>query len=223
VADLDTDRIAAAGLAVADERGASGFTMRAVADKLGVTPMALYHHVADKKALVSLVADEVVKERPLPAPTGDWLEDIWQIARWLREITHAHPAVPRLRRIHHVWTASMLPITEYWFSLWQQSGLPFDDAMLAGSTTSMAILGLVEEEQLFTEMDLPDQETLARTPNASVAFQQPHDRDAEFELVVRSLIEGILARLGAPIGERPRRRRALRSDAARSAPRPVRS
>lgn len=221
MADLDTDRIAAAGLAVADERGASEFTMRAVAEKLGVTPMALYHHVADKKALVSLVADEVVKEGPLPAPTGDWLEDVWQIARWLREITHAHPAVPRLRRIHQVWTASMLPITEYWFSLWQQSGLPFDDAMLAGSTTSMAILGLVEEEQLFTEMDAPDQETLARTPNASVAFQRKHDRDAEFELVVRSLMEGILARLGAPIGERPRRRRAIRSDAARSAPGPA--
>jgi AcrR family transcriptional regulator len=222
VADLDTDRLAAAGLVVADERGASGFTMRAVAEKLGVTPMALYHHVADKKALVSLVADEVVKQRPLPAPTGDWVEDIWQIARWLREITHAHPAVPRLRRIHRVWTASMLPITEYWFSLWQQSGLAFDDAILAGSTTSMAILGLVEEEQLFMEMDVPDQETLARTPNASVAFQQHHDRDAEYELVVRSLIEGILARLGAPIDERPRRRRAIRSDAARS-PRPVRS
>jgi DNA mismatch repair protein MutH len=66
----------------------------------------------------------------------------------------------------------------------------------------MAILGLVEEEQLFMEMDVPDQETLAWTPNASVAFQQRHDWDAEFELVVRSLIEGILARLGAPLGER---------------------
>jgi DNA mismatch repair protein MutH len=84
----------------------------------------------------------------------------------------------------------------------------------------MAILGLVEEEQLFAEMDVPDQETLAWTPNASVAFQRQHDWDAEFELVVRSLIEGILTRLGAPIGERPQPGRAISSDAARSASRP---
>src|ERR687891_1067629 len=101
--DLDTDRIAAAALAVADERGADGFTMRAVAEALGVTPMALYHHVADKAALVSLVVDKVINEQPLPPPSGEWQEELWQIACWFRHMASAHPNVSYLRRTHKVW------------------------------------------------------------------------------------------------------------------------
>ena len=71
--ELDLDTIAAAGLAVADACGPKDFTMRAVADRLGVTSMALYHYVTDKRALVELVVDGVIRERPLPAPTGEWV------------------------------------------------------------------------------------------------------------------------------------------------------
>jgi AcrR family transcriptional regulator len=197
MAELDAGRIAAAALALADEKGASAFTMRAVADALGVTPMALYHHVADKSALVGLVVEAVIQEQPLPPPTGDWREDMWQLARWLREITTSHPAVSRLRRAHQVWTPSLLPMTEHWFNLWRQSGLGLDDAILAGATTSMAILGLVEEELLFKDMAHPEAGAFAWAPNARLAFQRQADPDAEFELVVRSLIDGVHTRLGS--------------------------
>lgn len=49
--------------------------MRRVAAALGVTAMALYHYVADKQALIALVADEIVGEVPEPAPQdGPWYE-----------------------------------------------------------------------------------------------------------------------------------------------------
>jgi AcrR family transcriptional regulator len=206
--DLDTDRIAAAALAVADERGVDGFTMRAVADDLGVTPMALYHHVADKAALVALVVDKVINEQPLPPPSGEWQEDLWQMARWMRTSTIAHPNVSHLRRIHKVWTPNVLPMTERWFSVWQQSGLEFDDAMLAAATSSMAIVGLVEEEQLFREMVHPDERLLDWLPNTRHAFHRTPDRDDEFELVVRSIIEGIHSRLTRKVEAEPARRAA---------------
>ncbi len=63
--------------------------------------------------------------------------------------TIAHPNISHLRRIHKLWTPNVLPMTERWFSVWQQSGLELDDVMLAATTSSMAIIGLVEEEQLF--------------------------------------------------------------------------
>src|SRR4051794_24523000 len=90
-ADLDAARIAAAALAVADKTDVDGFTMRAVADVLGVSAMALYHHVPDKAGLVKLVADAVLTECPLPNPTGDWREDLWQMASWTRDRMLAHP------------------------------------------------------------------------------------------------------------------------------------
>lgn len=193
--DLDTDRIGAAALAVADEHGAPGCTMRAVADALGVTPMALYHHVDDKESLVALLVDRVIAERPLPASTGVWRDDLFAMAQWMRRITHAHPAVSHLRRRHQVWTPAIFPMTERWLNIWQLSGLRLDRAVTAAATSSLAIAGAVDQELLLDEMSVPDDSMLAALPNARLIVQRERDRDADFELVVRSLVEGLYDRL----------------------------
>lgn len=194
MAELTKKRIAEAALAVADEHGSKGFTMRAVAEKLDVTPMALYHYVADKAALVALVVDEAISERPLPAPTGSWREDLWVVARWMRDSILAHPAVIRLRDTYHVWTPSIFPLTERWLSIWQQSGLDLDDAVLAAAASSSAIIGFVEQELILHETKPPDDAMLSSFPNARFAFAARRNGAEEFELVVRSLIEGLHAR-----------------------------
>ncbi len=195
MADLTLQRIAEAGLEVADKSGASGFTMRAVADALGVTPMALYHHVEDKAALVAVLVDAVIAERPLPPPTGSWRNDLWEMARWMRETTLAHPAVSRLRSKYRVWTPSIFPMTERWLSVWQQSGLELDRALYAASVTSSAVIGFVDQELVLQELTLPDDAMLSSFPNARLSFHLERDGAKEFELVVRSVIEGVHSRL----------------------------
>ena len=174
--------------------------MRAVAESLGVTPMALYHHVKDKAALVGLVVDAVIEGRPLPPPSGSWQEDLWEMARWMREITLTHPAVSRLRSEHHVWTASVFPMTERWISVWQQSGLELKDALLAASATSSTIIGFVEQELVLQELQPPDASMLTSFPNARLAFGPKRDGSREFELVARSVIEGVHSRLSRSPG-----------------------
>ena len=61
----------------------------------------------------------------------------------------------------------------------------------------MAIVGLASEDARFESMELPAEAQLVTLPNASEAFRRPHDSDAEFELVVRSLIDGLYTRLSA--------------------------
>jgi len=199
--DLNVDLIAKTALAVADDKGAAGFTLRAVADALGVTPMALYHHVADKTALVALVVDASLAARPLPTPTGVWQDDLWEIARWTRQIMQDHPAVGKLRQIHRVWTPSALPIAERWLNVWQQSGLPLDKAVTAAVVTSLALTGIVAEEAAVRKMDLPDESMLALLPNARLVFTARRDLEADFELVARALIEGVHARLQREVEE----------------------
>lgn len=195
MADLTRKRIAEAGLVVADEHGQAGFTMRAVADTLGVTPMALYHYVEDKAALVALLVDAVIAERPLPAPTGSWREDLWGMAQWMRETILAHPAVARMRGAYHVWTPSIFPMTERWLSIWQQSGLDLDAALLGATISSTAIAGFVEEELILSETVPPDDALLASFPNARSVLTAERDGDMEFELVVHSVVDGLHLRL----------------------------
>ena len=65
VLDVATDLLA--------ERGAPALTMRAVAQRLGVAPNAIYSHVADKNELVDGVLDRVLAqvEAPLPGEGTD--------------------------------------------------------------------------------------------------------------------------------------------------------
>jgi AcrR family transcriptional regulator len=197
MAELDTDSITQAALTVADRDGRAGFTMRAVAQELGVTSAALYRHVADKRDLISLVVDAIVVERPLPTPTGDWREDLWQMANTTRAMSHAHPAVAELRRGHQIWSATVLPLTERWMNLWNQSGLPLELALRGAVATSLAITGIVDEELMLRSMKRPDEATLTWVPNARAAFHLERDAHADFELVVRSMIDGVHARLVA--------------------------
>jgi AcrR family transcriptional regulator len=197
VAELTPARIARAALEVADEHGAGGFSMRLVAERLGVTPMALYHHVDDKAALVALLVDEVIAETPLPSTTGRWRDDLCALALWMRQSALAHPAVGRLRNDYQVWTPSIFPMTERWLSVWQQSGLNLDAAMSASSASATAIIGFVEQEMIQGQTEPPDASMLASFPNARLSFALEVERDGskEFELVLGVLIDGLHAAL----------------------------
>jgi hypothetical protein len=156
----------------------------------------LYHHVEDKAGLVELVVDLVISERSLPAPTGvSWQDDLWEIARWTRETTLAHPVVTHLRRQYQVWTPAMLAMAERWLSIWQQSGLALQQAIVAANTSSMAIFGAVEQEVISRDPKPPSHSMLSLLPNARSVLTAERDHAAEFELLVRSVIDGLHTRL----------------------------
>jgi AcrR family transcriptional regulator len=61
---LSVDAIVAAAITVADTEGLAGLSMRAVAERLGVTAMALYTYVPGKNELVDLMYDGAHAELP---------------------------------------------------------------------------------------------------------------------------------------------------------------
>src|SRR5262249_21230255 len=73
-APLTRHEIIEAAMALTQERGLDHLTMRSVGAKLGVSAMALYHHVADKEEMMSLVG-EAVFSGTLPLHLGD---DGWE-------------------------------------------------------------------------------------------------------------------------------------------------
>jgi AcrR family transcriptional regulator len=197
VRDLDLDRIAEAGLAIADALGPSGVTMRAVAERLDVTPMALYRHVENKAGLVALVVERGISELPLPTVTGrGWRDDLWELAAWMRERHLAHPAVVPLRATYEVWSPAIVAVGERWVQVWQQSGLPEADANRAAIVSAMAVLGVIEQETGPEPFDPPgDLELLAGQARLRAVLAAPPRDRTDFELLVRSLVDGLHARL----------------------------
>jgi AcrR family transcriptional regulator len=59
-APLSRDRVLRAAVALADDAGIESLSMRKLAQELGVVPMALYKHVANKDELLDGMVDVVV-------------------------------------------------------------------------------------------------------------------------------------------------------------------
>jgi AcrR family transcriptional regulator len=66
-----------AALDLAREVGVKAVTMRALGDRLGVSPMATYHYVKGRDALLILVSDEVMRAIQPPASDEPWDTRLW--------------------------------------------------------------------------------------------------------------------------------------------------
>ena len=78
----------------AHEVGLEGLTLRAVADRLGVSIAALYHHVSGKDELMRLAAEHSAAKVPLPRDAGQhWALWLYQWAEYNRDIFVAEPGL----------------------------------------------------------------------------------------------------------------------------------
>ena len=88
---LSRDRVLSAALAVADDGGLDGLTIRSLAQRLEAKPMSLYHYVANKDEILDGLVDLVFGEIELPEPTGDWREEMARRCRSARQVLKRHP------------------------------------------------------------------------------------------------------------------------------------
>jgi AcrR family transcriptional regulator len=88
---LTRDRVLGAALAVADEGGLDGLTIRSLATRLGAKPMSLYHYVSGKDEILDGLVDLVFAEIAVPEPTGDWRAEMTRRARSAVEALGRHP------------------------------------------------------------------------------------------------------------------------------------
>ncbi len=100
--------------------------MRKLGAELDVDPMAVYHHVADKRELLALVTTRTIGTMTALDPTASWAERIrqwamnyWELVASHRDLTLAGLADPRI-------AAGGLPSTESLIAAIADSGLPGD-------------------------------------------------------------------------------------------------
>src|SRR4051812_6228231 len=100
--------------------------MRRVARVLGVVPMALYHHVADKEELVALMADAISAEMVVPDLPADWRGALRAISYRTRDVFLRHPWLVGAAPQRHHLTANGLRHVEQ--SAAAVAGLDVDEA-----------------------------------------------------------------------------------------------
>jgi AcrR family transcriptional regulator len=88
---LTRERVLRAAVAIADAEGIGSLTMRSLAHELGVKPMALYYHVANKEEILDGIVDLVFGEIELPSVGGDWRSEIIRRAESARGVLRQHP------------------------------------------------------------------------------------------------------------------------------------
>ncbi|PRC59550.1 TetR family transcriptional regulator, partial [Mycobacterium sp. ITM-2017-0098] len=84
----------AAAIDIADTDGLGALTIRSVAARLGIAPMATYTYVPGKAELLDLMLDTVYGQMPRADLTGmPWREKVSTIAAENRALLDAHPWV----------------------------------------------------------------------------------------------------------------------------------
>ena len=88
---LSRERVMLGALEVADRGGIGSLTIRSLARELGVKPMAVYYHVANKEQILDGIVDLVFSEIELPSPGGDWRAEMRARAISARAVLKDHP------------------------------------------------------------------------------------------------------------------------------------
>jgi AcrR family transcriptional regulator len=143
---IDRDAVLAASLELADEQGLAAVTMQAVADRLGVTPMALYRHVANKADLLDGVVERILWEVPLPEPTDPWADRLALLARGTRAAALRHPGVFPLLLQRPAATPGARRTRDAVYQALGDAGVRQEDAVQLERVLSTAVLGFAASE-----------------------------------------------------------------------------
>jgi AcrR family transcriptional regulator len=90
---ITRDQVLRTALAIIDQDGVDGLSMRRLGRELGRDPMAVYRYADTKTALLDGVVELVLDELTVDSTDDDWPSQLRQVARRFRAIAVAHPNV----------------------------------------------------------------------------------------------------------------------------------
>lgn len=165
---LNRGRVLRAAVELVDRDGLDALTMRRLAEELGVEAMSLYHHVANKEAVLDGIAEVVVGEvqaavgaADLPDAADDWQAALRARILTARSVMLRHPWAPRILETR----SEMNPTIIAWFDqvlgVLVEGGFSFDLAHHAMHALGSRALGFAQELFVPDDTDVGGEEALA--------------------------------------------------------------
>lgn len=135
-----------AALAIADERGLDGLSMRAVAQRVGVTPMALYGYFRNKDELLDGLVGRLLTELAPSDPGRTWEERLSAIAWATRRVAREHPSVFPLLLFRASVTSDGVGVVDLIYQALLDAGLPEADVPRIERLVSTFVIGFAISE-----------------------------------------------------------------------------
>ena len=183
---LTLDRIVTTAIDLIESEGPDALSMRRLATRLGSSPMATYHHVADRQALMEAIAQHVVAElstasdevteEPSQDSKLDWTELIRANAKASLVLSRRYPATfaALLRSRPTTLVSAVLGVSSDLMAV----GLDEPAARMVVRTITRYVMGTVMGEGAAARSGLSREEL-----------------DESFEFGVEALLDGMTRRL----------------------------
>nr|WP_300147510.1 TetR/AcrR family transcriptional regulator C-terminal domain-containing protein [Propionicimonas sp.] len=203
---ISRESIIEAALAVLDEKGIEGLTVRALANRLGVQAPALYWHVENKRELLDEMGTEVSRRvaaaMDSAPPTEGWRDGLALFARVLRREYLVHRDGARTFAGVRITDPAVLRSQERWLVHWTASGLAPEKVARAAQLVTWFVIGFVIEEQ--ERADPHGRRSLATKPDQDLAADLPliarvgpglfAQNDERFEFCLDTVLTGLEVR-----------------------------
>lgn len=211
---LSRRRVLHAAVELADSDGLEALTMRRLAQQLGVEAMSLYHHVANKEALldgaVEIVVDEILTAvvDAGPDPAQDWRAALRARILAARGVLLRHPWAPRVIESRTAMTPQIVGYFDGVLGILRAGGFSFDLAHRALHALGSRALGFTRELFAPADQEVGEAEAMAmldqladRFPHvAGMLAESAHDPtgsllwcddQAEFEFGLDLILDGL--------------------------------
>ncbi len=204
---LSRARVLGAAVALADKAGIEALSMRRLAEDLGVVPMALYKHVANKEQLLDGMIDVVVGEVDPPVAGAGWKSAVRQRILSARRALLRHPWASQVMESKKNPTPVVLAYMDSMIGLFRGGGFSVNLTHHVMHTIGSRVLGFTQE--LFNDSRTVDpemQEVMMRElgprfPNVlAIAMAASHEGESvvgpgcddqyEFEFALDLLLNG---------------------------------
>jgi AcrR family transcriptional regulator len=217
---LTRRRVLQAAVDLADREGLPALTMRRLAQDLDVEAMSLYHHVANKEAVLDGVVEVVVGEIVTavagvgPDPAEDWRAALRARILTARQVLLRHPWAPAVIETRTAMNAEIVGYFDGLLGILRAGGFSYDLAHHGMHALGSRALGFTRE--LFAPTDPEAGGAEATAMLEQLAGVYPHlagmladtvhqddgvlgwcDDQAEFEFALDLLLDGLDRRLRA--------------------------
>jgi AcrR family transcriptional regulator len=204
---LTRERILRSAVALADNAGLDGLSMRGLSTEFGVVPMALYKHVANKDELIDGMVDLVWAEIEAPPADASWREGLRQRSESLRQALLRHRWAIGLMESRRPGLANLQQHDAMMGTL-RRSGFSFRTTVHVTSLLDAYVYGFALQEQTLP-FDTPEESGAAAAQNLQATppelaqrfpyllevvvelAQSGYDYDAEFFTGLDLILDGV--------------------------------